>query len=79
MQGNDQIPSESMTSSSATAIRQRGSGWLRLSALAAASALAGGLAAAWYYRKTLNALHQADSIEPPPEFGNGGEHVEEDA
>ena len=34
--------------------------WLRMSAVAAASALAGGLAAAWFYRKTLARLQQAE-------------------
>ena len=34
-------------------------GWFRVSVLAATSALAGGLAAAWYYRKTLIRLRQA--------------------
>jgi len=35
--------------------------WVRLGAVAAASALAGGLAAAWFYRKTLNSLREAES------------------
>ena len=34
-------------------------GWFRVGVLAATSALAGGLAAAWYYRKTLTRLRQA--------------------
>lgn len=34
-------------------------GWFRVGVLAAASALAGGLAAAWYYRKTLTRLQLA--------------------
>ncbi|MDE3186561.1 MAG: hypothetical protein KGM96_03425 [Acidobacteriota bacterium] len=36
------------------------SGWLRMGVVAAASALAGGLAAAWFYRKTLTRLRQAE-------------------
>jgi len=37
-------------------------GWLTMGALAAAaSALAGGLAAAWFYRKTLARLRQAET------------------
>jgi len=36
-------------------------GWLRIGAVAAASALAGGLAAAWFYRKTLARLRQAET------------------
>jgi len=39
----------------------RPSGWLKVGAVAAASALAGGLAAAWYYRGTLNRLRQEES------------------
>ena len=35
--------------------------WIRIGAIAAASALAGGLAAAWFYRKTLNTLRDAES------------------
>lgn len=35
--------------------------WIRIGAIAAASALAGGMAAAWFYRKTLNTLREADS------------------
>ncbi|MBS1802228.1 MAG: hypothetical protein JST28_02615 [Acidobacteria bacterium] len=34
-------------------------GWLRLGAVAAASAVLGGLAAAWFYRKTLSQLREA--------------------
>lgn len=43
-------------------------GWLKMGVLAAASALAGGLAAAWFYRKTLERLHQAEGhvSEPAP-------------
>jgi|WetSurMetagenome_2_1015567.scaffolds.fasta_scaffold753331_2 hypothetical protein len=36
------------------------SGWLKLGVVAAASALAGGLAAAWFYRKTLAQLREAE-------------------
>jgi hypothetical protein len=35
--------------------------WIKVGAVAAASALAGGLAAAWFYRKTLNTLREAES------------------
>ncbi|HEY6487852.1 MAG: hypothetical protein WCC26_21445 [Terracidiphilus sp.] len=35
-------------------------GWVRVGIVAAASALAGGVAAAWYYRKTLARLRQAE-------------------
>ena len=42
------------------------SGWLRVGMVAAASALAGGLAAAWFYRKTLERLRQAEAHTPEP-------------
>ena len=34
--------------------------WVKVGAIAAASALAGGLAAAWYFRKTLDRLREAE-------------------
>jgi hypothetical protein len=37
--------------------------WMKVGAVAAASALAGGLAAAWFYRKTLIRLRNAE-LEP---------------
>ena len=43
------------------------SGWLRVGAIAAASALLGGLAAAWFYRKTLTRLQEAENEIPDPE------------
>lgn len=51
---------------------QRGglSGWLRLGVLAGVSALAGGVAAAWWYRKTLVKLRQAGEEGPDPDFGS---------
>lgn len=42
-------------------------GWFRVGVIAAASALAGGLAAAWYYRKTLARLQEAGSAVAPDE------------
>ncbi|HVZ83438.1 MAG TPA: hypothetical protein VG893_07155 [Terracidiphilus sp.] len=38
-----------------------------MSAVAAASALVGGLAAAWYYRKTLARLQEAEERPAPVE------------
>jgi hypothetical protein len=43
--------------------------WLKVGAIAAASALAGGLAAAWYYRTTLDTLRKAELDGGNPEFG----------
>ena len=34
-------------------------GWLKVGAIAAASAVLGGMAAAWFYRKTLSQLREA--------------------
>lgn len=34
-------------------------GWLKVGAIAAGSAVLGGLAAAWFYRKTLSQLREA--------------------
>lgn len=47
--------------------------WLKVGAIAAVSALAGGLAAAWWYRNTLKKLHQAAEPVPHPDFGIAGD------
>jgi hypothetical protein len=39
----------------------QGAGWLKVGAIAAASAVLGGLAAAWFYRKTLTRLREAEN------------------
>ena len=46
------------------------SGWLKLGIVAGASALAAGVATAWWYRKTLNKLHQAENQAADPAFRN---------
>ncbi|HTX76044.1 MAG TPA: hypothetical protein VMD29_07565 [Terracidiphilus sp.] len=43
--------------------------WIKIGAIAAASVVAGGLAATWFYRKTLSRLHQA---EQTPKDSNSG-------
>ena len=48
---------------------ERSSGWLRLGTVAAASALAGGLAAAWWYRKTLTKLRESGESSENTQFG----------
>lgn len=53
--------SESASSEKTTEGRPQPAGWLKVSVIAAASALAGGLAAAWFYRKTLRDLQNAES------------------
>lgn len=42
--------------------------WLKVGAIAAASAVVGGLAAAWFYRKTLSRLREAEERVPDSEF-----------
>jgi hypothetical protein len=44
-------------------------GWLKLGVVAAASVFAGGLAAAWWYRKTLTRLRQAEEKSINTHFG----------
>jgi hypothetical protein len=43
--------------------------WLKVTAFAVASAVTGGLAAAWYYRKTLSTLQQAELDSSNSNFG----------
>lgn len=38
--------------------------WLKVGAIAAASAMLGGLAAAWFYRRTLTQLREAENEIP---------------
>jgi hypothetical protein len=61
-------PLESPTYSEDQSSRPANSGWLKLAAVAAASALAGGLAAAWWHRKTLAKLRQTEENASNPEF-----------
>jgi hypothetical protein len=44
------------------------SGWLKVAGVAAVSAMAGGLAAAWWHRKTLIKLRQGERGSRNPEF-----------
>jgi hypothetical protein len=46
--------------------------------MAAASALAGGVAAAWWYRKTLNKLHESGENTENPQFGISGDTASQD-
>jgi hypothetical protein len=54
-------PQEEANSAPLTKESKNSSGWLRFGVIATASALAGGLATAWYYRRTLNQLRQAEN------------------
>lgn len=55
------------------------SGWLKLGVIAAASVLAGGLAASWWYRKTLTTLRQAEENGSNPHYGNCGDDPADEA
>jgi len=48
-------------------------GWIKLGLIATASAFAGGLAAAWWYRNTLKKLHEAEEQPSNPDFGISGD------
>jgi hypothetical protein len=74
-----------MTSHSESAVLHKPSnqdaprgGLLKLGAVAAASALLGGIAAAWWYRKTLQKLHETGENNNNPHFGIGSAHVDEE-
>jgi hypothetical protein len=60
---------ESDDSCSKNPAKQPAPGWVQVGTIAAASALAGGLAAAWWYRKTLAKLNQAEEKPLDPDFG----------
>ena len=54
------------------------SSWIRVGTIAAVTALAGGLAAAWFYRKTLNRFRQAESEGENSDFGRKEPGTESD-
>lgn len=60
---------DSYTSVVAEGARPATPTWLKLGAVAFVSAIAGGVAAAWWYRKTLSRLHQAAEETENPDFG----------
>jgi membrane associated rhomboid family serine protease len=60
---------ESSDSSGEEGVSNRPSGWFKVGTVAAASALAGGLLAAWWYSKTLKKLRQAEEDSQNPHFG----------
>lgn len=57
-------PSSGQAGGPADGGEQRSRSWLAVGALAAASAALGGLAAAWYYRKALSQLREAENGIP---------------
>jgi membrane associated rhomboid family serine protease len=72
-------PVESANSSISSESEARPSAWVKVGFVAAASALAGGLAAAWFYRKTLNRFRQAESDSENSDFGRADPDAEGDA
>jgi len=60
---------ESDTSTPAQAQATQSKGRLRVGVIAAASLLVGGLAAAWWYRKTLKTLRLTAENGQNPHFG----------
>jgi hypothetical protein len=53
-------------------------GWLKVGAVAAASAVLGGLAAAWFYRKALSQLRDAENEIPSSDSGATEDESAED-
>ena len=45
------------------------SGWMKIGLIAAASVALGGMATAWWYRKTLIRMRQAGESHSNPQFG----------
>jgi hypothetical protein len=70
---------ESAGSDAADPAKQTFPTWIKVGAVAAASALAGGLAAAWFYRKTLNTLRQAESETGTSDFSNEANETDEES
>jgi hypothetical protein len=77
----DQMANTLESSSSKVSEAEGGepAGWLKVGAVAAASALAGGLLAAWWYRKTLTKLRQAEENGQNPHFGIPDEDTSDEA
>jgi hypothetical protein len=73
---------ETVSSADATATTsERGgasAGWLKVGAIAAGSAVLGGLAAAWFYRKALSQLREAGHGIPDSVSGITENETEED-
>jgi hypothetical protein len=61
---------QSTTSADPSVLQPRRSKWLKATAVTAVSAFTGGLAAAWYYRKTLSQLREARSNGNNSNFGS---------
>ena len=62
-------PSSGQTRPPNDGLGKRSRGWLAVGAIAATSAALGGLAAAWYYRKALSQLREAENEIPDSTSG----------
>ena len=71
---SNSLPSSSPASESSAASL----GWVKVGAIAAASAALGGLAAAWFYRKTLSQLREAAHEFPDSPNDSTKNEMEED-
>jgi len=60
---------ESITSGEYEPPKPKWGSWLKLAMITAGSAVAGGVAAAWWYRKTLEKLRETGEIPKNPHFG----------
>jgi len=69
----------SLESASSEKNTDKPSGWLKVGAVAAASAFAGGLLAAYWYRKTLTKLREAEEDAHNPQFGISGDDPADEA
>ena len=78
MEAHETTDAESLTSDKIPTHRPGLRKWMRVGAVAAASAFAGGLAAAWYYRKTLHTFREAESKGETPDFGISGSETPPD-
>ena len=63
------IDVESKTSDESPTRLDPPSAWMKLGLVAMASAVLGGMATAWWYRKTLIRMRQAEETDPNPQFG----------
>jgi hypothetical protein len=69
---------DSTTSASEQPGTSRSAGWARVGLIAVTSLFLGGVATAWWYRKTLTRLRQAAEATANPEFGNSQKTTFED-
>ena len=72
------IDFESDTSSTSEVGPAKSSGWLKFGLVAIASAVLGGMGAAWWYRKTLIRLRQAEEATSNPQFGISDDDLDDE-